>query len=327
MKESFWVGSYDLQPTNTNFEDRKNSFSEDFLSQNTNDNNIFAKKWQQELVSFNNRLSDNELINEWKRSMNNLSRDIEYKNTTPEWRNFLDAYWYLFAADYMDAIEDALRMGLQNEELAMVLEWKYQNITNFSLDRQEKILEIVSVLKEKWELDFVDINRLDDFSDANLSQFQGTVFENNEKESLNRVIEIAKWELGTSEKTGAANKYFREMWMRNSAQNTPWCAAFINWCLKEAGLPGANSNIAKSFVNLTGTGHAGIKTEPGRMINGNWGNKVAMSGIPKFTVGYAIPTESGLVMKQWNFSDKEIPIGAIVVTGRNTRTRAGRMAT
>lgn len=58
--------------------------------------------------------------------------------------------------------------------------------------------------------------------------------------------------------------------MRNSAQSTPWCAAFVNWCLKEAGLPGTNSNLAKSFVNLTGTGHVGIKTEPGRMINGNW---------------------------------------------------------
>lgn len=52
-----------------------------------------------------------------------------------------------------------------------------------------------------------------------------------------------------------------------------------------------------------------------------------MSGLPRFTVGYAIPTENGLIMKQGNFSDKEIPIGAIVVTGRNTRTRAGRMAT
>lgn len=49
----------------------------------------------------------------------------------------------------MDAIEDALRMGLQNDELALVLEGKYQNITQFSLDRQEKILQVVSVLKGK----------------------------------------------------------------------------------------------------------------------------------------------------------------------------------
>lgn len=320
MPEFLSSNSYDLQPINSS-EDQKKILPSDFPSHEFDN-------WMQNLVSFNNRFSNNEVINEWKRSMHNLSHDIEYKNTTPEWRKFLDEYPYLFAPDSMDAIEEALHMGLKNNELALVLEWKYQNLAQFSLDRQEKILQVISILKEKWKLDFVDINRLDDFLDANLSQSQNAISESNEQESvLSRFVEISKWELGISEKTGEADKYFREQGMRNSAKSTPWCAAFINWCLKKTWLPGTNSNIAKSFVNLVGTGHAGIKTESGRMINGNWGNKVAMSGLPKFIVGYAIPTENGLIVKQGNFSDKDIPIGAIVVTGRNTRTRQGRMAT
>lgn len=117
-------------------------------------------------------------------------------------------------------------------------------------------------------LDFVDINRLEDF--LSTSAFSENDIEKTaETPALRRVVQNAIAELGVTER-GGANKYFREQGMRNSAAGTPWCAAFINWVLMKSGLPGSGSNKAKSFVGiLEGMGHAGIKVGE-RLVNGNW---------------------------------------------------------
>lgn len=206
----------------------------------------------------------------------------------------------------MDAIELALEKGLTQKELMVILSGRYQYLTKFPEARQEKILKVVQELKDDQMLDFVDIERLENF--IGTSVFESDVrARKNEKASvaevvaetpaLRRVVQNAIAELGTSEH-GGANKYFRDQGMRNSARGTPWCAAFINWVLRKSGLRGTGSNVAKSFIGLSGMGHAGIKVSNSRMVNGNWGNKVAYSSVPRFIRGYAIPTERGLIMKR-----------------------------
>jgi uncharacterized protein (TIGR02594 family) len=34
-----------------------------------------------------------------------------------------------------------------------------------------------------------------------------------------------------------------------SKDETPWCSAFVNWCLKQAGYEGTNSALARSWLN------------------------------------------------------------------------------
>ena len=34
-----------------------------------------------------------------------------------------------------------------------------------------------------------------------------------------------------------------------SRDETPWCSAFVNWCVKQAGLVGTKSALARSWLN------------------------------------------------------------------------------
>lgn len=109
------------------------------------------------------------------------------------------------------------------------------------------------------------------------------------------MIEIATKEIGNNENDGSADKYFRDLGFKTTARKTPWCAAFVNWVLKQAGLPGTKNNLAKSFIGRSdGYGHVGIKVAENKMINGNWDNRVGYSPLPKTIIGYSIPTKDGL---------------------------------
>ena len=69
---------------------------------------------------------------------------------------------------------------------------------------------------------------------------------------------IAEQELGIRERAGKAHNiriinYLKTAlnlgrWGR-SRDETPWCAAFVNWCLKEAGYEGTNHALARSFLH------------------------------------------------------------------------------
>ncbi len=71
-------------------------------------------------------------------------------------------------------------------------------------------------------------------------------------------MEIAEKEKGLSEIPGEENKprvleYLQTTTNLNrsarSKDETPWCSAFVNWCLKQAGYEGTNNASARSWLD------------------------------------------------------------------------------
>ena len=69
---------------------------------------------------------------------------------------------------------------------------------------------------------------------------------------------IAEGEKGVSEVPGMGNnprvlEYLRATSGLGSAarsrDETPWCSAFVNWCLAQAGIPGTRSALARSWLD------------------------------------------------------------------------------
>jgi uncharacterized protein (TIGR02594 family) len=66
-------------------------------------------------------------------------------------------------------------------------------------------------------------------------------------------LKIALAEIGVKEVLGAKNnpriiEYHAKTSLKASSDEVPWCAAFVNWCLAEAGKNGTNSASARSFL-------------------------------------------------------------------------------
>jgi hypothetical protein len=134
-----------------------------------------------------------------------------------------------------------------------------------------------------------------------------------------QLYKVALTQVWISEKKGGADKYG---WF--NARKIPWCAAFINWTLAQAWLPWTGSNMAMSFIWLSGRWHAGIITPEGKMVSGNYGNKVSETPPMKSMVaGYAIPTAEWLQKFPGRIPVSQVPPGAIAVFSRNSKdTRA-----
>ena len=72
-------------------------------------------------------------------------------------------------------------------------------------------------------------------------------------QALPRYYEIARAEIGVREVRGSSpsqsnsriDEYLRTVGLSNDA--TPWCAAFVGWCLEEAGLEGTHAANARSY--------------------------------------------------------------------------------
>lgn len=132
----------------------------------------------------------------------------------------------------------------------------------------------------------------------------------------NKMYEIAKREIGTSEISGpAANKriieYHSATTLHATSDEVPWCSAFVNWLCRECGIPGTGSAMARSFL-LWGratddpeigdvvvfsrgsdgiSGHVGLVVSRSRftvsVLGGNQGDKVQIKNYPRFQVlGY-----------------------------------------
>lgn len=74
-----------------------------------------------------------------------------------------------------------------------------------------------------------------------------------EKTSLQRVLEIAKAEIGTKEKPGKEDnprilEYHQTTRLKAVKDEVPWCSAFVNWVLKQAGIEGTGNPMARSFL-------------------------------------------------------------------------------
>ena len=64
-------------------------------------------------------------------------------------------------------------------------------------------------------------------------------------------LQIAFSQLGVLEFTNGSNPII-ENYLSTvdlpSNDNIPWCSAFVNWCLYEAGMDGTGSGLARSFL-------------------------------------------------------------------------------
>lgn len=126
-------------------------------------------------------------------------------------------------------------------------------------------------------------------------------------------FEIAKSQIGTKEIPGDEHnpqiiKYLKSTTLHEdyaSQDETPWCSAFVNWCIEEAGYAGTDSAWARHWLNwgyecepIKGCivvlsrgsgGHVGflaeslkIKMYPGniQVLGGNQNNAVNISNYP-----------------------------------------------
>jgi len=72
-----------------------------------------------------------------------------------------------------------------------------------------------------------------------------------EKSAFQRVLEIARAEIGTKEMQGkTANprilEYHQTTKLKALSDEVAWCSAFVNWVLKQAGIEGTDSSLARS---------------------------------------------------------------------------------
>lgn len=133
-------------------------------------------------------------------------------------------------------------------------------------------------------------------------------------------IQIASKEIGVKEQEGSSHnprilEYFATCNMKGVTDELPWCSAFANWVITQAGMRGTNSASSQSWLDWsggqrfnkpvygalvvfkwkTGGGHVGfvvgMKSGKLAVLGGNQGNMVKVSGFPtNDVVGYILPT-------------------------------------
>lgn len=247
--------------------------------------------------------------------------------------------------EYEGAIKEMYNKWLANEDVMLVLNFSYDKVSSLDKTRAEKLLPVVRHLDNSWLLDsFMDageiLTKLEEIAKV-LKQYGWKLkysvwerwdikFSLNDKwlpewldvePSLEKFTQIALSQLGTSEADGGANKYFKDIGFGNiDARNTPWCAAFVNWCLDMSGFKGTQSLAAKSFIESQWFGHVGIKLWD-KLLWGNQGNRVSLMNINKPVAGYAIPSEKWLEIHKPAGDTSKIPDGAILVFDRTTKDK------
>ena len=74
-----------------------------------------------------------------------------------------------------------------------------------------------------------------------------------EKTTLQRVLEIARAEIGTKEKPGKDDnprilEYHQTTSLKAVHDEIAWCSAFVNWVLRQAGIEGTGNHMARSYL-------------------------------------------------------------------------------
>lgn len=104
---------------------------------------------------------------------------------------------------------------------------------------------------------------------------------------MTEVLTIARRELGIKEHAGAgANnprivEYHTATALKATIDEVAWCASFVNWCLREAGLLGTNSPRARSFLDW-GTAIPFAEILPGDIVVFSRGNNPAQGHVGFF---------------------------------------------
>lgn len=132
---------------------------------------------------------------------------------------------------------------------------------------------------------------------------------------------VAEREIGQEEGFKALNNprilaYHATTMLRATSDEVAWCSAFVNWCLREAGIAGTNSASATSWLHwgktsvpkvgaitvvrrVTGESHVAFLVAEEKthyqLLGGNQGDKVKLSSYPKsqyVVLGYRWPEQN-----------------------------------
>jgi uncharacterized protein (TIGR02594 family) len=110
---------------------------------------------------------------------------------------------------------------------------------------------------------------------------------------MSKLLQIAMSQIGTKEIKGREHNktivsYAHEIglkWINDD--ETPWCAIFVNWCLKKAGLPYLKSALARDGIKL-GISIDDYQVRPGDIVvfwrgdrNGTKGHEAIFLGFDK----------------------------------------------
>ena len=131
-------------------------------------------------------------------------------------------------------------------------------------------------------------------------------------------LKIALAELGTTEIPGPQDnprivEYHSATTLKATDDETPWCAAFVNWCLEKAGYKGTGSAAAVTFKEWAAKAHnlspgaVVVFKRPGGhhvgflyacegddlfILGGNQGNRVSIARFPaSAALAFRWPTE------------------------------------
>ncbi|EBQ8762752.1 CHAP domain-containing protein [Salmonella enterica] len=114
---------------------------------------------------------------------------------------------------------------------------------------------------------------------------------------MSDVIEIAKTQIGTSEEPKGSNwgeaveKYLRAVSINFPA---PWCAAFVVWCHKEAGVDSIpHTGGVLDMWNKAYKQHAVLNPQPGDVFIQDHGGGNGHAGIVESVNGQTINTIEG----------------------------------
>lgn len=247
----------------------------------------------------------------------------------------------------LDIIRESLKKWLSQSEIKTILDWNYQDLNKIEpLSRKKEVFKTLMDLKNKGVLDWdvswkkIDRKELETFAEKYwipadamwiwsgwhpeyTSQTPPNLnFPEWTPEQLKKTINAAMWELWVHENSWKADKFFHETWFPNlDARSTPWCAAFINWALKEWWLEWTWSNLAKSFIKWAWKWHVWFNVW-GQLLWWNQSNRVSLKPLNYWSVEWWIlPTEKDVKPHtKWPFNKDNIPEWAIVVFGRGKNT-------
>lgn len=122
-------------------------------------------------------------------------------------------------------------------------------------------------------------------------------------------LDIAAKEIGIKEIMGITHHpkiliYHQATSLKAEDDETPWCSAFVNWCMQEAGYPKTDSGLARSWIKYGDSveepyrgcitvlergkpwqGHVGFyisESAPGwiKLLGGNQKNRVSIETYP-----------------------------------------------
>lgn len=130
-------------------------------------------------------------------------------------------------------------------------------------------------------------------------------------------LDIAYKEMGVKEIPGSKHnerilEYHSATSLKATDDETPWCSAFVSWCLEQAGVKSTKNAWARSYMKWgkpiskpvkgcvavftrgTSSGHVAFFLEDNGLsiscLGGNQGNRVCVSSYPKARLlGYRMP--------------------------------------